>query len=222
MNSVKLPIDDWTFSLRFIGAVAALGLINSVLLPWETSLELMGESGLVENLTVAVYYFAVLVLWTCAPPALPRSSCIAISIVLLASAARELDLHIALYGMSILKANFYRKFATGSQVTVALLIIFPVVLSIGFLLMRHGRWLMNGARRRIPTAVTTLSIFVLLPLVKILDRSLGIVQELSGHAPPLPLRAMQLSVEEPLEMVLGLLVIIAIAQAWRTDRSDSR
>lgn len=222
MNSVKSPIDDWTFCLRFIAAVAALGLINSVLLPWETSLELMSESGLIENLTVAVYYLALLVLWTCAPPALPRSSCIAISIVLLASAARELDMHIALFGMSILKANFYRKFATGSQITVALLIIFPVLLSIGFLVMRHGRWLLNGTRRRIPTAVTTLSIFVLLPLVKILDRSLGMVQELSGHAPPLPLRAMQLSMEEPLEMVLGLLVIIAIAQAWRTDRSDSR
>ena len=88
--------------------------------------------------------------------------------------------------------------------------------------MRHGRWLLDGTRRRIPTAVTTSSIFILLPLVKILDRSLGVVQELGGYAPPLPLRAMQLSVEEPLEMALGLLVIIAIAQAWRTDRSDSR
>lgn len=222
MNSVKSPIDDWTFCLRLVAAVAALGLINSVLLPWETSLELMSESGLIENLTVAVFYLALLVLWTCAPPALPRSSCIAISIVLLASAARELDLHTALFGMSILKANFYRKFATGSQITVALLIIFPVLLSIGFLLMRHGRWLIDGARRRIPTAVTTLSIFVLLPLVKILDRSLGVVEEMSGHAPPLSLRAMQLSVEEPLEMALGLLVIIAIAQAWRTDGSASR
>lgn len=218
---MKLPIDDWAFSLRFIASFAVLGITNAVLLPWETSLQFMSEGGPIENATVVFYYIALLVLWTCAPRAVPRSSLAAISIVLIACAARELDLHIALFGLSILKANFYRKFATGTQIFIALLIILPVLFSVGFLVVHHGRWLLNGTRCRIPTAVTILSIFVLLVVVKILDRSLGMVQELSGYAPPLPLRVLQLSLEEPLEMVPPMLVIIAITQAWRTGRSDS-
>jgi hypothetical protein len=209
------PIGHWAFSLRLIAACALLGLVNSFLLPWETSLSLMNEGGPVEIATVVFYYVAVLVLWTCAPAAMPRSSWVAVSIVLLACAAREMDLHIALFGMSILKANFYRKFASGPQIAVALLIVFPVLLSAGYLAVRHGRWLLAEARRRNPTAVTVASLFVLLVLVKILDRSLGMVEEIGGVAPPLSLRALQLSVEEPLEMVLPLLVVIAIAQAWR-------
>ena len=136
---MRSSIDHWGFALRCIAAVAALGLINSVLLPWQISLDLMSEGGPIENVTIVLYYIALLVLWTCTPPTLPRLSCAAISIVLLACAARELDLHTALFGMSILKANFYRKYASGFQIAMALLIIFPVLLSVGFLLMRHGR-----------------------------------------------------------------------------------
>ena len=124
--------------------------------------------------------------------------------------------------MSILKANFYRKFATVPQIGIALLIIFPVLFSIGFLVVKHGSWLVNGTRRRHPTAVTTTSIFILLVFVKILDRSLGMIQELSSHAPPLPLQVLQLSLEEPLEMILPLLIIVAIAQAWRAGKSQAR
>ena len=213
---MRSPIDHWSFALRIIAAVAAIGLINSLLLPWESSLELMREGGPVENTTVIVFYIALAVLWTFTPLELPRLSCAAISILLLACAARELDMHIALFGMSILKSNFYRKFATGQQIAVALLIIFPVLLSVVYLLIRHGRWLLNGVRQRVPTAVTTMSIIGLLVFVKLLDRALGVVEELGGQAPPIALRAMQLSLEEPLETVLALLVMVAIAQAWRT------
>lgn len=210
---MRSPIDHWSFALRIITAVAAIGLINSFLLPWQSSVDLMREGGLVENTTVVLFYIAVTVLWTFTPPTLPRLSCAAISILLLACAARELDMHIALFGMSILKANFYRKFATGPQIAVALLIIFPVVLSIVYLLIRHGRWLLNGVRDRTPTAVTTMSIIGLLVFVKLLDRALGMVEELGGQAAPIALRAMQLSLEEPLEGVLALLVMVAITQA---------
>jgi hypothetical protein len=215
------PIDHWAFPLRLIAATALLGVINAVLLPWESSLALMNEGGPIEIATVVFYYLAVLVLWTCTPPSLSRLTCVAVSIVLLAGAAREMDLHIALFGMSILKANFYRKFATGPQVAIALLIIFPVLLSAGYLAIRYGRRLFAAARRRDPTAVTITSFFVLLVLVKVLVRSLGMVEEIGGYAAPLPLRALQLSMEEPLEMLMPLLVVIAIAQAWRANRNHA-
>ncbi len=59
---MRFPIDHWAFSLRLITAVAVLGLINAVLLPWETSLVLMNEGGPIEIATVVFYYLAVLVL----------------------------------------------------------------------------------------------------------------------------------------------------------------
>jgi hypothetical protein len=211
---MKSPIYHWDFSLRFIATVAALTLINALLLPWQTSIDLMQEGGLIENATIVDYYIAVAVLWLYTPPQLPRLSRIAISILLLACAARELDLHKAMFGMSILKINFYRYFATGPQIGVALLVISLLLFAVAYLLFQHGRWLQEGIRTRQPTAITVMSMVMLLIFLKILDRSLGIAKELGGYAAPLFLMAIEQSLEEVLEMVLPLLVVIAIVQAW--------
>lgn len=216
---MRSPIYHWDFSLRFIAIVAALALINALLLPWQTSIDLMQEGGLIENATIPCYYIALAVLWLYTPPQLPRLSRIAISILLFACAARELDLHKAMFGMSILKINFYRYFATGPQIGVALLVISLLLLTVTYLLFQHGRWLREGVRKRQPTAITVMSIVMMLILLKILDRSLGIVKELGGYTAPLFLTAIEQSIEEVLEMVLPLLVVIAIVQAWRSHES---
>ena len=56
------------------------------------------------------------------------------------------------------------------------------------------------------TAVTVARLFALLVLVKILDRSLGMFEEIGEYA--------------PFEMLMPLLVVIAIARAWRAGRSQ--
>lgn len=211
---MRLRVENWAFSFTLAAAVAVIGLIGFTLLPLETSKDLTREGGLIDNTTVVLYFVALAVLWLRTPPGLNRLGRIAISIVLLACVARELDLHIALFGMSILKTNFYRRFATRSQIVVALLLIFPVLLSIGYLLIRHGRWLLSGMRRRWPAAMTTWSIFLLLVLVKILDGLKRFASELGVDGATFPVQMIQTSMEEPLEMILPLLVIIAIVQQW--------
>lgn len=212
---MKFPIHHWAFSLGLIAAAAIVGLIGSVLLPGQMMVELAREGGEIETATVLFYLLALIVLVLRAPSKLDRSSRIAIGLLLAASAARELDLHSALFGISILKSNFYRYYATAPQIVVALLIILPVLLSAGFLLRRHGRWVLDSARRRWPAAVTTMSILLMLPIVKLLDRSLAIVTDFGIDVSSVTMRAVQLSLEEPLEMLLPLLVIIAIVQQRR-------
>lgn len=212
---MKLSIHHWAFSLVLIAAVAGIGLLSSLVLPGETMVELAREGGGVEQATIAFYVLALVALLLRAPPTLDLPSRIAIGILLVASAARELDLHSALFGFSILKSNFYRHFATGPQMVVAVMIILPVVLSAAFLLKRHGRWMLDGARQRVPSAVTTLSLLVMLPVVKMLDRSLAIVTDWGVDVSSVTMRAVQLSLEEPLEMTLPLLIITALLQHRR-------
>lgn len=211
----------WDFALRLIVVVAALNFINCLFLPWDVALDLMREGGPIENTTVLGYYFALAMLWLLAPQKASKPALIAISVLLLACAARELDLHKALFGMSILKANFYRHYASGAQIAGAVAMLLPVFASMGYLWLRYGRWLRDGVKRRDPVAVTTASLFALLFFVKILDRSLGVAMELGGYNAPLPLRALEQTQEEPLEMILPLLVVLAAVQAWyRPDRPD--
>lgn len=218
---MKLPFDDWTFSLRLIAAVAAVGAINVLLLPWETSDALVREGGLIEIATVLFYYLALMVIWL-GTPDLDRVSRVAISLLLLACVAREMDLHSALFGVSILKSNFYRHYATPAQIAGALAIIFPVLLSIGFLLKRHGRWLLDGVRRRRPVQVTIFSIMLTLVVAKLLDRLLAFAAPFGGEGARLVARAIQLPLEEPLESLLPLLVIVAVVQHWRTGETRQR
>jgi hypothetical protein len=218
---MKSPIEHWSFALRLIAVVGALSLINYLLLPWEASINLMRENGLIEYITILVYYLALATLWLFAPPKLTRGTIITISVLLLACAARELDLHKALFGMSILKLNFYRHYATGNQIAVALLIMLPVFTSIGFLLIRHGRWLLDGVRCRQPAAITVMSTLALLVALKILDRSLGLAAKFGDYLAPLALKALVLSIEEPFELLLPLLSMVAVIQAQRGARSTS-
>lgn len=215
---MKFSIHHWAFALGLIAVAATIGLTGSLLLPGQMMDELAREGSEIENATVLFYLLALIVLVLRAPANLDRTSRVAIGLLLVAGVARELDLHSALFGMSILKSNFYRHFATAPQIVVALLIIFPVVLSAGFLLRRHGRWVFDSARRRWPAAVTTMTILLMLPVVKLLDRSLAIVTDFGIDVSSVTMRAVQLSLEEPLEMLLPLLVIIAIVQQRRATQ----
>lgn len=177
---------------------------------------LLQEGGIVENGTLFFYLLAAVVVLKMRPPAWSRRDIGALVIVLLALAAREADLHVALFGISILKARFYSG-GTLWQIAVALAVLAPIAIAAGWLLRRsHRVWRSALARRRWRAAArTALAFGVAIVTAKTLDRmpamllDFGLMREV-----PNTLRYLLLSLEEILELALPLLALLALAQLW--------
>jgi hypothetical protein len=215
---MRSSIYHWSFSLRFIIVVGFLSIVNTLLFPWEKTLEWMIEDGIVENATIFMYYLALASLWLFPPRTLTRIGVAAVSLLLVAAAARELDLHKAMFGMSILKTNFYRSYASGAQIAGALLILLPIFAAIIYLALVYGRRLMKSVKARDSAAVTVATTFVFLVLLKIFDSAIGIIGEQLGKPGEIwgyttAGGLITMALEESLELALPLLIVIAVIQA---------
>ena len=153
---------------------------------------------------------------------LPTLDKLAVGLLLLACAAREADLHVALFEVSILKASFYHRHAAPSQIAVALTILVPVALALLLLLKRHGSlWLGAPGRWRAPV-VTVATFFALMVLTKVFDRLPALLVEMRiVEAMPAAARNVLLALEEVLELALPVLAMLAVLQG-RQDRPVSR
>jgi hypothetical protein len=163
--------------------------------------------------TEYLYVAAALSVVLARVPGLPLLDKLAIGLVLLAFAAREADLHTALFQVSILKSSFYLRHGTPGEIVVALCILVPVALSFLLLLKRHGsRWLV--APTRWPAPVFTVATFVgLMLLTKVFDRLPAVLVELRWlEAMPVVARHVLLALEELLELALPLLATLAVFQ----------
>ena len=178
--------------------------------------DLLQEGGLVENGTLFFYLLAAAVVLKMRPPAWSKRDIGALSIVLLALAAREADLHIALFGISILKTRFYSG-GTLWQIAVALAVLAPIAVAAGWLLRRsHRVWRSALARRRWRGAArTALAFVVAIVTAKTLDRLPAILLDTGLlHELPYTWRYLMLSLEEIIELALPLLALLALAQLW--------
>jgi membrane-associated phospholipid phosphatase len=197
----------------------AVGLCTPDFLP----LSFLQEDGPVERSTIAVYLAAAALVLAVRVPGLARIDKAAMCIVLLALAAREADLHSAVYGMSILKARFYNQFASASQIAGALAMLAPIALSVAWLLRRYVSvpWASPARRKWWPATMTALTFVAVIVVAKCLDRlpatllDFGLVDQV-----PLIARTLFLSLEEILELALPLLAILALAQARLGRRHD--
>jgi membrane-associated phospholipid phosphatase len=173
------------------------------------------EGGPVENSTIFMYLVSALCVLTLQPPAWSKLDVAAVCIVLLAFAAREADLHIALFGTSILKARFYNSIATPGQIVGALAVLAPVLLALGWLALRSQRlWRAALSRRRWRAATRTVLAFALaIVLAKSLDRLPEILHDTGVLViMPTALRYVLLSLEEILELSLPVLATVALLQ----------
>ncbi|RJF96530.1 hypothetical protein D3870_18965 [Noviherbaspirillum cavernae] len=202
------------FAPQLVLLVAVISLTNWLFLPYETTIMLFEESGLIENATVFLYYLAIIAIWLFRPPALNRLSAAALHIILTAMAARELDLHKRLADMSLLKLRFWTNSGTPWLAKVeAAVILLLIIAAIAYLAKTHARGFFAQIRRAEPVAVTILTFFITLVVSKLADRSLGVLREVFGYIAPDWLMALGQSFEEPFEMILPLLIMLAVMQA---------
>ena len=194
-----------------LGLTCLLALLLWLALPAQTVIGLMSEDGPVESATVVAYLLAVLAIWLLRASTWPTR--LASSMVLLMFAAREMDLHRSLFGISMLKSRFYLSAPLLPRLT-ALAILLPLAVALVYLLWKHARPLWRGLRQRQTVAVTIACFLMALATSKVIDRSLNVLIEIADFHSPLWLQALQLAFEETLELLLPILALVA---AWQSS-----
>ncbi|HEY9237834.1 MAG TPA: hypothetical protein VIP10_03240, partial [Burkholderiaceae bacterium] len=118
--------DHRLVGLWLLLACAVAALLIGLLIPGAIDPSFLEEDGPVENATILLYLVAVVWLVLQRIPALSSGDKLALAILLLAFAAREADLHKAMFGISILKASFYSRVGSAGQIAAALGVLLPI------------------------------------------------------------------------------------------------
>ncbi|MET1113989.1 MAG: hypothetical protein ABWY08_03395 [Comamonas sp.] len=220
-RSSLLPPTEMLLGLYVTLAAAAIAILIGLLVPQLIPLQFLQESGFVERSTVWVYAAAILCVLACHGRE-ARLDALSAGIVLLAMAMRELDLHSALFGISILKSRFYLD-APLWQIVVALAILLPIVGAAAWLMKRYlRRWLAPVSRWNAP--MVTLAMLVgSLVFAKIVDRTPASLADwgVQQYVPQALLHVL-LSLEEILEWTLPALAIVAALQLRRLRATRAR
>lgn len=172
------------------------------------------DGGPVENGTLLLYLAAALFVLKVRPPAWTQRDAWALCIVLLALAAHEANLHVTLFGISILKARFYGG-ASLLQTVAALAVLGTVGLAVAWLARRsQPLWRSAVLRRRWRAAARTLLAF---GVALVTACGLDELQAFLGDAGtlsdvPATWRYLMLSMEEILELALPVLVLLGLLQ----------
>ncbi|MBA3591908.1 hypothetical protein [Methylibium sp.] len=181
--------------------------------------ELTAEGGLVERPTELLYFALAAVMWWWRRPGDDLLGWAALCIVFVAFGAREMDLHKAWTGGSMLKLSFYLREAPLVQKLVSGAVVLIVAAAGVFVIRRHARSVWQGLRRR-ETLATTVAIFLVTMIVsKVFDRSINILAEDFGIVAPVATGVLVGAVEEILELSLPLVAAIGFIQHRRGNLS---
>ncbi|MCD2512598.1 hypothetical protein [Comamonas endophytica] len=216
-----LPSSESLLGLYVTLAAAAIAIVVGLLVPQVIPLGFLQEDGFVERSTIWVYAVAFVCVLAWHGREAPLDA-VSAALLLLAMALREMDLHKALFDISILKSRFYID-APLWQIAVALAILLPIVAAGAWLAKRHlRRWLAPLSRWNAPM-VTVAMLIAALVFAKIADRTPASLEEWGvHHYVPQTLLHVLLSLEEILEWMLPALAIVAALQLRRLREGRTR
>lgn len=194
-------------------ALAVLvSLAWGAMLSHDAVIALIHENGPVESLTVLLYLLLAVALWCVPRPGDDTRPRLAATVMVLALAAREMDLHKHFTGTSVLKVSFYLHDAPLLHKLVAAPILLVVLATAVWLAVRFARPLWRDLRRGRPLAVTIAVFFATLVLTKLIDRSFAILAEDFGIAISIGLDAVLSALEEVGECSLPLILAVGLGQ----------
>jgi hypothetical protein len=200
-------------SLWLTVLVSLAGLTLWALCAPETVFRYTSEAGPIESLTEWAYLGAIGIMLLWGSSILKRKTLVALLIVLSYMAAREADLHKALFSISILKIKFWLSGSFSlTDKLIAAAILLPVVWALLYLLAFHTVSVFAGMRNRMPFSISIFMTFAVTATSKMLDRSLNALIEMFGWQFPQWLWALQASQEELLECLIPVLFIVALFQ----------
>jgi hypothetical protein len=198
-------------ALVIAGVCVAFGLLAWLALPPRTVLALMDEHGPVESLTALLYALCGVAVWLERDRARPGTAA-AVAVLLFAACVRELDLHKAYDGVSVLRLSWYAGAAPLAAKLVAAAIIGAVAAALLWLLRRHGRSVWQGWRRRVPLATTVVTFVLTALAAKLVDRTGSVLPHDLGIVLTLAQSALRFALEESLELALAVQVVLGLVQ----------
>lgn len=200
--------------LWLLGGFAVAATSIGLNMPLTIGPGLVLEGGAVENGTLALYLIAALLVLKMRPPAWSWRDAGALCVVLLALAAREAHLHVALFDFGLLKTRVYSD-GTLPQVVVLIAVLGTIGVAAIWLARRlWGVWRSALLRRRWRPAAHTVAAFVLAFVTAgMLDQLQAVLAD-SDVLPHVPatLRYLILSMEEVLELALPVLAVLGLLQ----------
>jgi hypothetical protein len=193
--------------------LVAVGVACWAALPAPTVRTLFWEGGPVERLTEILYLAAAAFAWTNRRS--PRGDTalrLALTVTLLAAAAREADWHKHWTGTSVLRVSYYYGSAPAAQRLVAAIIVATVLVAAWHLARRAWRGWWPALRRGEAFAATVGVLFTALAAGKVLDRSRAMLAEQFGIVMTQATADLVRVLEETLELSLPLLALLALVQ----------
>ena len=195
-----------------------LTLAAGVLLPVEMLMHLMREGGPIENATAILYLVAAGAVFFVRHPAFGGLAKTASAFVLACCIAREVSIR-----RWLLETPLGSYCCTPGQTYVILGVLLVLLVVAGaWLVARYTRPLYRAFWQGSPVAVTLVTMFGCAALSQVFDRLPKITVALFGLALSLRGRALALSFEEALEMMLPALVVLAVLQGRGGARLKAR
>lgn len=181
--------------------------------------QLTTEGGFVERPTELLYFALAAMMWWWRRPDDDLLGWAALCVVFIAFGAREMDLHRAWTGGSMLKVSFYLREAPLLQKLISGAIVLVVAAAAMLLIRRHALGVWQALRRRETLATTVAVFFVTMVVSKVFDRSINILIEDFGVVTPVSIGVLVGAVEEILELSLPLVAAIGFVQHRQGHRS---
>jgi hypothetical protein len=200
-----------------------VGIVCWAWLPPPTVRALFWEGGPIERITEGLYLAGAVAAWTARGS--PRGGIalrLALSVVMLAAAAREADLHKHWTGTSVLRVSWYWSQAPAAHRLLAALVVGTVLVAAFHLLRRAWRGWWPALRGGQAHAATVAVLFATLLCGKVLDRSRAVLAESFGIVMAPATAALVRVLEETLEFALPLLAMLAIVQYLAPPPSQPR
>lgn len=199
----------WPFAGAMVLVAALMAILAPLLWRPETINYLMREHGPIENATGVWYVAAVVSMWLVDRGVLEKRSAAAASVILIVCVAKEISLRrqlLAAAGFSPEPFIF-----TAWPNLLAALLALALFAAVAWLIWRYGRAVLAGAARREPFLFTLAMAFGCLVASQAMDYFLKLDRPL-GWSMSLRPRAVMLSLEEVLEMMVPILIVVVALQ----------
>lgn len=179
------------------------------LLPPEQVMVVLREGGPIEGLTEKMYLLLAAALWFSPRQPGEWKATLALSILLAAAGAREMDWHKTFTGFSVLKVSFYLHDRPLVTKLIAFSIVGTVIASAIYLLRRYALALWHRFWRLEPAAWSIAIFFATMAITKVLDRSINILDQDFGIPSSASVLALVSALEETVEMALPMIAALA-------------